>query len=112
MTASLTDYCIQFVESKIKILPPIEVDISSFIFSSLFEFSPQAASLGGSNIDPIAWEDKECKEESRFVALVRSHIIQLSKPFEEDALRPGITIMVPSLILCSPYLRSLRKAGI
>lgn len=30
----------------------------------------QAASFGGSNIDPTAWEDKKCKGESRFPAQV------------------------------------------
>ena len=33
-------------------------------------FSIQAASFGGSNIDPTAWEDKKCKGESRFPAQV------------------------------------------
>jgi len=31
----------------------------------------QAASFGGSNIDPTAWEDKKCKGESRFPAQVK-----------------------------------------
>jgi len=30
----------------------------------------QAASFGGSNIDPKAWEDKKCPGESRFPAQV------------------------------------------
>ena len=30
----------------------------------------QAASFGGSNIDPTAWEDKKCPGESRFPAQV------------------------------------------
>lgn len=33
----------------------------------------QAASFGGSNIDPTAWEDKKCKGESRFPAQVNGH---------------------------------------
>ena len=33
----------------------------------------QAASFGGTNIDPSAWEDKKCPGESRFPAQV--HII-------------------------------------
>ncbi|KAJ0983142.1 hypothetical protein J5N97_011397 [Dioscorea zingiberensis] len=31
----------------------------------------EAASFGGTNIDPTAWEDKKCKGESRFPAQVR-----------------------------------------
>jgi hypothetical protein len=30
----------------------------------------QAASFGGTNIDPTAWEDKKCAGESRFPAQV------------------------------------------
>lgn len=30
----------------------------------------QAASFGGTNIDPTAWEDKKCPGESRFPAQV------------------------------------------
>nr|GLL16446.1 B2 protein [Ipomoea trifida]GMC46273.1 B2 protein [Ipomoea batatas]GMC48662.1 B2 protein [Ipomoea batatas]GMC50849.1 B2 protein [Ipomoea batatas]GME06818.1 B2 protein [Ipomoea batatas] len=48
----------------------------------------EAASFGGSNIDPTAWEDKKCKGESRFPAQVRIHIRKLCKPLEEDAFRP------------------------
>ena len=33
--------------------------------------SVQAATFGGSNIDPTAWEDKKCKGESRFPAQVK-----------------------------------------
>ncbi|KAL6638665.1 hypothetical protein ACP70R_023776 [Stipagrostis hirtigluma subsp. patula] len=48
----------------------------------------EAASFGGSNIDPTAWEDKKCKGESRFPAQVRSRIRKLCKPLEEDSFRP------------------------
>ncbi|KAF3773875.1 B2 protein [Nymphaea thermarum] len=48
----------------------------------------QAASFGGSNIDPTAWEDKKCKGESRFPAQVRIRIKKRCKPLEEDAFRP------------------------
>ncbi|CAH9115738.1 unnamed protein product [Cuscuta europaea] len=48
----------------------------------------EAASFGGSNIDPTAWEDKKCKGESRFPAQVRIHIRKLCNPLEEDAFRP------------------------
>ncbi|KAH7519760.1 hypothetical protein FEM48_Zijuj08G0071300 [Ziziphus jujuba var. spinosa] len=48
----------------------------------------QAASFGGSNIDPTAWEDRKCKGESRFPAQVRIQIKKNCKPLEEDAFRP------------------------
>ncbi|GLT27240.1 hypothetical protein SLA2020_022540 [Shorea laevis] len=48
----------------------------------------EAASFGGSNIDPTAWEDKKCKGESRFPAQVRICVRKLCKPLEEDAFRP------------------------
>eukprot|EP00249_Psilotum_nudum_P011336 c23108_g1_i1 orf=175-708(+) len=48
----------------------------------------EAASFGGSNIDPTAWEDKKCRGESRFPAQVRVRIRKLCKPLEEDAFRP------------------------
>ncbi|XP_058228385.1 B2 protein-like [Rhododendron vialii] len=48
----------------------------------------EAASFGGSNIDPSAWEDKKCRGESRFPAQVRIRIRKLCKALEEDAFRP------------------------
>ncbi|KAJ9152730.1 hypothetical protein P3X46_026262 [Hevea brasiliensis] len=48
----------------------------------------EAASFGGSNIDPTAWEDKKCKGESRFPAQVRICVRKLCKALEEDAFRP------------------------
>ncbi|KAH7282308.1 hypothetical protein KP509_35G024600 [Ceratopteris richardii] len=48
----------------------------------------EAASFGGSNIDPTAWEDKKCKGESRFPAQVRIRVRKLAKPLEEDSFRP------------------------
>ncbi|KAL6497605.1 hypothetical protein OROHE_027234 [Orobanche hederae] len=48
----------------------------------------EAASFGGSNIDPTAWEDKKCKGESRFPAQVRTRVRKLCKPLEEDDFRP------------------------
>jgi hypothetical protein len=48
----------------------------------------EAASFGGSNIDPTAWEDKKCKGESRFPAQVRIRVRTLCKALEEDAFRP------------------------
>nr|KJB40685.1 hypothetical protein B456_007G073500 [Gossypium raimondii] len=48
----------------------------------------EAATFGGSNIDPTAWEDKKCKGESRFPAQVKICIRKLCKALEEDAFRP------------------------
>jgi hypothetical protein len=48
----------------------------------------EAASFGGSNIDPTAWEDKKCKGESRFPAQVRISVRKICKALEEDAFRP------------------------
>ncbi|XP_052190872.1 B2 protein-like [Diospyros lotus] len=48
----------------------------------------EAASFGGSNIDPTAWEDKKCKGESRFPAQVRIRVRRVCKALEEDAFRP------------------------
>jgi len=48
----------------------------------------EAASFGGSNIDPTAWEDKKCKGESRFPAQVRIRIRKVCKALEEDSFRP------------------------
>ncbi|KAK8711026.1 hypothetical protein V6N13_146330 [Hibiscus sabdariffa] len=48
----------------------------------------EAATFGGSNIDPTAWEDKKCKGESRFPAQVRTRIRKLCNALEEDAFRP------------------------
>ncbi|KAK3145460.1 hypothetical protein QOZ80_3BG0253110 [Eleusine coracana subsp. coracana] len=48
----------------------------------------EAASFGGSNIDPTAWEDKKCKGESRFPAQVRIRVRKVCKPLEEDSFRP------------------------
>ncbi|KAM2107123.1 hypothetical protein ACFX1Q_024138 [Malus domestica] len=48
----------------------------------------EAASFGGSNIDPTAWEDKKCKGESRFPAQVRIRVRKICKALEEDSFRP------------------------
>uniref|UniRef100_A0A7N0ZSE4 DCD domain-containing protein n=1 Tax=Kalanchoe fedtschenkoi TaxID=63787 RepID=A0A7N0ZSE4_KALFE len=62
----------------------------------------EAASFGGSNIDPTAWEDKKCKGESRFPAqltllpirekkllvAVRIRIRKMCQALEEDVFRP------------------------
>ena len=46
------------------------VVLLSITYASQFGLA-QAASFGGSNIDPTAWEDKKCKGESRFPAQVK-----------------------------------------
>ncbi|KAE8708540.1 B2 protein [Hibiscus syriacus] len=48
----------------------------------------EAASFGGSNIDPTAWEDKKCAGESRFPAQVRVITRKICQPLEEDSFRP------------------------
>ncbi|KAK8538215.1 hypothetical protein V6N13_096003 [Hibiscus sabdariffa] len=48
----------------------------------------EAASFGGSNIDPTAWEDKKCPGESRFPAQVRVITRKICEPLEEDSFRP------------------------
>lgn len=47
------------------------------LFSCLRNSMVQAASFGGSNIDPTAWEDKKCKGESRFPAQVKGGWINI-----------------------------------
>ncbi|KAF8369797.1 hypothetical protein HHK36_032178 [Tetracentron sinense] len=46
----------------------------------------EAASFGGSNIDPTAWEDKNVKANRGF--LLRICVRKLCKALEEDAFRP------------------------
>ncbi|XP_011022478.1 PREDICTED: probable serine/threonine-protein kinase clkA [Populus euphratica] len=48
----------------------------------------EAASFGGTNIDPSAWEDKKCPGESRFPAQVRVMTRKVCEPLEEDSFRP------------------------
>ncbi|KAH7388409.1 hypothetical protein KP509_16G074500 [Ceratopteris richardii] len=48
----------------------------------------EAASFGGSNIDPTAWEDKKNKGESRFPAQVKIRVRKICKPLDEDEFRP------------------------
>ncbi|CAH9106589.1 unnamed protein product [Cuscuta europaea] len=48
----------------------------------------EAASFGGTNIDPTAWEDKKNQGESRFPAQVRVLTRKVCEPLEEDAFRP------------------------
>ncbi|CAN1299900.1 DCD domain-containing protein NRP [Linum perenne] len=48
----------------------------------------EAASFGGTNIDPTAWEDKKCAGESRFPAQVKVVTRKICEPLEEDSFRP------------------------
>ncbi|KAL7608151.1 B2 protein [Lactuca sativa] len=48
----------------------------------------EAASFGGTNIDPSAWEDKKNEGESRFPAQVRVMTRNVYEPLEEDSFRP------------------------
>ncbi|KAL2516713.1 DCD (Development and Cell Death) domain protein [Abeliophyllum distichum] len=48
----------------------------------------EAASFGGTNIDPTAWEDKKNPAESRFPAQVRVITRKVCEPLEEDSFRP------------------------
>lgn len=48
----------------------------------------EAASFGGTNIDPSAWEDKKNQGESRFPAQVRVTTRNVYEPLEEDSFRP------------------------
>lgn len=48
----------------------------------------EAASFGGTNIDPKAWEDKKNHGESRFPAQVKVTTRKLCEPLDEDAFRP------------------------
>ncbi|XP_051151210.1 B2 protein-like [Andrographis paniculata] len=48
----------------------------------------EAASFGGTNIDPTAWEDKKNPGESRFPAQVRVVTRKICEPLEEDSFRP------------------------
>ncbi|XP_071737452.1 DCD domain-containing protein NRP-B-like [Rutidosis leptorrhynchoides] len=48
----------------------------------------EAASFGGTNIDPSAWEDKKNPGESRFPAQVQVITRKVAEPLEEDSFRP------------------------
>ncbi|KAJ9550094.1 hypothetical protein OSB04_022637 [Centaurea solstitialis] len=48
----------------------------------------EAASFGGTNIDPSAWEDVKNQGESRFPAQVRVMTRSVYEPLEEDSFRP------------------------
>ncbi|KAJ4957184.1 hypothetical protein NE237_013967 [Protea cynaroides] len=65
-------------------LPLFLYNYSTHQLHGIFE----AASFGGTNIDPTAWEDKKCPGESRFPAQVRVVTRKNYNPLEEDAFRP------------------------
>jgi hypothetical protein len=65
-------------------LPLFLYNYSTHQLHGIFE----AASFGGANIDPAAWEDKKCHGESRFPAQVRVATRKICDPLEEDAFRP------------------------
>lgn len=65
-------------------LPLFLYNYSTHQLHGIFE----AASFGGSNIDPTAWEDKKNAGESRFPAQVRVVTRKICEPLEEDSFRP------------------------
>eukprot|EP00262_Sarcandra_glabra_P018553 TRINITY_DN66_c0_g3_i1.p1 TRINITY_DN66_c0_g3~~TRINITY_DN66_c0_g3_i1.p1 ORF type:complete len:296 (-),score=52.29 TRINITY_DN66_c0_g3_i1:33-920(-) len=65
-------------------LPLFLYNYSTHQLHGIFE----AASFGGTNIDPSAWEDKKCHGESRFPAQVRVVTRKICNPLEEDSFRP------------------------
>ncbi|XP_043811165.1 B2 protein isoform X2 [Manihot esculenta] len=65
-------------------LPLFLYNYSTHQLHGIFE----AASFGGTNIDPLAWEDKKCPGESRFPAQVRVVTRKVCEPLEEDSFRP------------------------
>ncbi|KAL3499004.1 hypothetical protein ACH5RR_041736 [Cinchona calisaya] len=65
-------------------LPLFLYNYSTHQLHGIFE----AASFGGTNIDPLAWEDKKNPGESRFPAQVRVLTRKICEPLEEDSFRP------------------------
>ncbi|KAH0975043.1 hypothetical protein GBA52_016942 [Prunus armeniaca] len=65
-------------------LPLFLYNYSTHQLHGIFE----AASFGGTNFDPTAWEDKKCPGESRFPAQVRVFTRKVCEPLEEDSFRP------------------------
>jgi hypothetical protein len=65
-------------------LPLFLYNYSTHQLHGIFE----AASFGGTNIDPSAWEDKKNPGESRFPAQVRVITRKICEPLEEDSFRP------------------------
>ncbi|KAF8380029.1 hypothetical protein HHK36_027499 [Tetracentron sinense] len=65
-------------------LPLFLYNYSTHQLHGIFE----AASFGGTNIDPMAWEDKKCPGESRFPAQVQVITRKICEALEEDSFRP------------------------
>ncbi|KAI4315548.1 hypothetical protein L6164_028345 [Bauhinia variegata] len=65
-------------------LPLFLYNYSTHQLHGIFE----AASFGGTNIDPSAWEDKKYPCNSRFPAQVRVITRKVCEPLEEDSFRP------------------------
>ncbi|KAI7752839.1 hypothetical protein M8C21_010919, partial [Ambrosia artemisiifolia] len=65
-------------------LPLFLYNYSTHQLHGIFE----AASFGGTNIDPTAWDDKKKQGESSFPAQVRVKTRNLYEPLEEDSFRP------------------------
>ncbi|CAL5356316.1 unnamed protein product [Camellia sinensis] len=75
----------------------------------------EAASFGGTNIDPMAWEDKKNPGESRFPAQVCVLTRKVCEPLEEDSFRPilhhydgpkfRLELNIPEHSLCWMYLK-------
>uniref|UniRef100_A0A5B7B0Q7 Putative B2 protein-like n=1 Tax=Davidia involucrata TaxID=16924 RepID=A0A5B7B0Q7_DAVIN len=65
-------------------LPLFLYNYSTHQLHGIFE----AASFGGTNIDPSAWEDKKNPGESRFPAQVQVLTRKVCEPLEEDSFRP------------------------
>ncbi|KAK8968110.1 hypothetical protein KSP40_PGU014735 [Platanthera guangdongensis] len=92
------------VDKRFKTLPPSEalprtepVGVTSSIASQIQRLRPGnntraayllAASFGGANIDPAAWEDKKHPGESRFPAQIKVVTRKNCVPLEEDSFRP------------------------
>ncbi|GAA0146480.1 hypothetical protein LIER_36328 [Lithospermum erythrorhizon] len=65
-------------------LPLFLYNYSTHQMHGIFE----AATFGGTNIDPTAWEDKKNPGESRFPAQVCVVTRKVCEPLEEDSFRP------------------------
>ncbi|KAK8954307.1 hypothetical protein KSP39_PZI001811 [Platanthera zijinensis] len=65
-------------------LPIFLYNYSTHQLHGIFE----AASFGGANIDPAAWEDKKHPGESRFPAQIKVVTRKNCVPLEEDSFRP------------------------
>lgn len=67
----------------------------------------QAASFGGTNIDPTAWEDKKNQGESRFPAQVYTYTILLINTVYTSNQSPTIMILIMCHVLYNKNLLML-----